>query len=259
MKKMFFAVLAVVSLMLVSSCGKTSIYSNYTVKDKDAKVVGYSDGTYLQDLEGNWLRFDFLTGKIRRESALYFSNANCTGTAYIGLNFSSLNYIYKTYPYMYGDNSTNPADSTASDFFYKVTSIALGTENVKSYLVLDTTYTTDYSYNPNDSNTWKYTCVTVADTATNAGVDYGQCKAAGTQQIICTDTVGTFQGLPCEVTCTTQSGDFTQYPANEYVPLQDSTYTQNWGVLTDVSAEAANGSIIIDYSDKAPLELVSFN
>ena len=261
MKKTVLAFVAVTCLTLLSSCGGgTSVYSNYIVNDKDGNLVGYSDGQYLQDFEGNWMDIDLPSGQITREDAVYFSGDNCTGTVYYNAPLIGFtNYVVKTYPYMYGDNSTKAADSTAKEFIYKITSMAAGNETIKSFLELDTTYVSVKNpYNPDDSSTWKYKCVTVANWAATLVPHLGKCKnAAGST--VCTDTASRCGGATtCQTTCTGIGDVFTANSLQTELPLDDQIYAKEWGILTDIAQDIADEKIIVDYSSSAPLELASF-
>ncbi len=264
MKKTVLAFVAVTCLTLLSSCGGgTSVYSNYVVNDKDGNLIGYSDGQYLQDFEGNWIDVNWASGQIFKDADVYFSGDDCTGTVYYEPSLIGFtNYVVKTYPYMYGDNSTKAADATVKEFVYKITSIATGTEKIKSFLELDDTYVSiNNPYNPDDTSTWKYKCTKVADWA--AGKLIGSCKVAG--KTTCVDTA-TRAGSAS--TCgnnvwqcdpsTGAAGVFTAYDPQTELPLDDQSYTREWGVLTDIAQDVVDEKITVDYSSKAPLKLVSF-
>ena len=256
----------VCSLLLASCGGGETVYGDALVKDKNDNVVGYAS-TYLlyvfnnagggfsyivmQDVNGNIVEVNLLSGKLIRSAGFYFSGENCDGAIYAQAGIEGV--IYKSYPFM-TDSTKTAVDSTASEKSYIITSSADGEETIKSYLALDTAYTEANQYKSSDSNTWKYKCVTVASNApVGPPVGWGQCVDNG--QITCSDTAGYLYrcGARCGVD---YPGVFDRYSDQTTLPLTNETYTKSWNVLTEVPSEdIASGKVIVDYSDVAPLML----
>jgi len=231
MKKL---VLMLSVLVLVASCGSTKkdVYGSAVVKDKDGVVLGYFDRTSLlvqllsltdetNALNGYWASLDLDTGKIDwtgGNNDFYFSGADCTGTAYYfsGADFMK-NLIVKPYPYLSG------TATTASQVWYKESTPATLTSTVKSFLTIDVTPTTNYYYDPNDRNTWRFKCDLMATSLIVAGT----CKDAS-GNLLCNETVES--GAACQNFCVAPlvwaaTGD------NTVLPLSDDTYNNGWSVL----------------------------
>ena len=270
MKKL---ILMVGCLALLASCGGgKTVYGDLAVKDKNGDVVGYTsisaillnglmaDSAIVQDLNGNWVDLAIATGKLNRNNELYFSTVNCGGTAYVG-EITTINRLFKTYPFM-TDSAKTAADTSATSRFYELTSIASETDTVRSFFdsgSKDTSYTTENPYNLLDSNTWKYKCESVATFVSNLGTPIGSCTASS-GQVTCRDTIDLIYSSG-GVSCSACAGaTFTPYPDQGALPLENETYEKYWGVLTEVSAaDITDGKVIVDYSEVAPLTIEAYN
>ena len=265
---------------LLASCGSgINISGDAVVKDKNDVVVGYlssailthavSDGygsyMVMQDLKGNFVSLNLASGKLVRDSFVFFSTKDCGGSVYT--DNVQVGYLYKTYPFM-TDSSKTAVNATAAEKVYEVTSVAAGTETIKSFLVIDTVYNaTTNPYNADDTSTYKYKCVSIATLLADAvtaveATKLGKCTNSG--QVTCRDTQnitywtsggGAYQfcSNPSNL-CGGQPGSFTAYADQTGVPLTAETYDKSWGVLTEVSAQdITDKKVIVDYSEVAPL------
>ena len=257
-------------IALLTSCGGgKGSYGDAVVKDKNGDVVGYLSSSLrvgltsinlsnymMQDLNGNFAPVDFASGKLDRSEYLYFSTQNCGGSVYAPSTM--INLLYKSYPFM-TDSTRTTVDATAAEKVYNTTDIAIGTETVKSYLVLDQTYS---GYNAYDTNTYKYICVTIVKALADAvtagrATALGQCMNAG--QITCNDDISTINS-PYSSFCSSPStpcvGTFTPYADQTSVQLTYETYAKQWGILTEVAAaDITSKKVIVDYSAVAPLKV----
>ncbi len=273
---------------LIASCGVKdegigAPLGKTAIKDKNGVVVGYvaentvtdatmseSFDTYdflMQDINSNLVRLNLASGKLARIGVgggyyghdnypLYFETENCGGAVYT--YNTQIGFLGKTYPFM-TDSAKSAVDNTISEKAYELTSIAVGTEKVKSYLVLDYVYNLDTNrFNAEDSDTNKYKCVSFADVAPTDG--WGQCIET-TGAITCSDTIQEDSYLSynnCVDDCST--GTFTPYNTiKTSLPLTMATYSRDWGVLTEVAAQdITDKKAIVDYSDVAPLTIATF-
>ena len=277
MKKIIFIAVCCVFL---TSCGNgPATTGSGVIKDKNETVVGYlsdslmmptrvqSDSIYMsgvimQDLKGDFVWVNLASGKLLRDDILYFSDANCGGTAYVP--DTMINALYKTYPFM-TDSTKTVVDASAAEKVYIINSAAAGTETIKSFLVLDTAPSDVNRFNAADSSTYKYLCVSVTNllaqaVAAGKATALGQCVNSG--QVTCSDTTDITGWTPtgffsfCSNPLTPCSGTFTPYADQTALPLTVETYTKDWGVLTEVSAQdITDKKVIVDYSQVAPLKV----
>jgi len=266
MKKTVLLALTVImfSALLVSCGGGKSTYSDYIVKDKNGDLVGYTtlggaSYNYIQDLDGNWIELNLESGKIQRHPGtanFFFTGDDCTGTAYYQDAFL-MNTVYQTYPAMYGINSTKATDSTvAVSRNYKVTGYVAGTEKVKSFLQLDTTYSAANPYNASDDDTYNAKCVTIQ----TAGYIPGKCTDASST-VVCNEAIDSltlWSGTGCNAYCIVTPGlTWTADADATQILLTDEAYTKSWGALTALTGQE-DPVVITDYSDRAPLKIDAF-